>query len=79
MIGTQKRADLWESDKKAKDGMPGPGAHSKSYSSFSNTKGNVNFGSGRKPLKNENPGPGQYDNGRTLTQTKTASVRFGST
>lgn len=39
-IGTSKRTDIWNTDKKMKEGMPGPGAHTKSYSSFAETKVN---------------------------------------
>jgi hypothetical protein len=70
-IGTTKRSDLFESEKKKMEGMPGPGAHTQSYSSFGNTKNNTHFGSGRKDSRNENPGPGQYNQmGKNLTQQK---------
>ncbi len=62
------------------DGMPGPGHHTQSYSSFGNTKNNTHFGSGRKDSRNNNPGPGQYNEmGRNLTSNKSQSIRFGST
>jgi len=40
-IGTTKRNDIWGTDLKKKEGMPGPGHHTKSYSSFANTKTNT--------------------------------------
>ena len=76
-MGTTKRTELFNT----KEGMPGPGHHSQSYSSFANAKVN-NFGasSARKTSKNSNPGPGQYsEHGRNMTHTKSASVQFGST
>lgn len=79
-IGTAKRADIWSADKQAREGVPGPGAHTTSYSSFTQVKVN-SFGlsTGRRDERNNNPGPGQYDQlGRTLTHTKSNSVRFGS-
>lgn len=75
-IGTTKRQDLWSGTDKS---VPGPGAHTQSYSSFANTKGSTNFGSGRKEVRNNNPGPGQYQGDRQLTSTKSAAVRIGST
>mmetsp|Transcript_33034 Transcript_33034/g.40883 ORF Transcript_33034/g.40883 Transcript_33034/m.40883 type:complete len:125 (-) Transcript_33034:1036-1410(-) len=60
--------------------MPGPGQHTKSFSSFADAKGG-NFGAttARKGEKNSNPGPGHYtEMGRTLTHAKSSSVRFGS-
>lgn len=58
-IGSTKRADIWNTDKAKKEGLPGPGAHTKSYSSFAQTKVN-SFGlsSGRRDARNDNPGPG---------------------
>lgn len=56
---------------------PGPGSHTKSYSSFQTTN-KVNFGIGRKETRNDNPGPGQYNNKNTEIMVKSASVRIGS-
>ena len=67
-------------DRKKSEAAPGPGHHTQSYSSFSNTKVTANFASGRKESRNNNPGPGQYDSPDTKLVSKGGvSQRFNQT
>ena len=58
-IGTTKRPDIWEDQKKAGEAQPGPGNYISSTNTFGkNMKGVATMGSKYRAEKNSNPGPG---------------------
>ena len=82
-MGTMKRSGQWGAEKKASEGLPGPGQHLNSHSSFQNQKGGAaSFGTGRRlVVKGENtPGPGQYDqtDHKRVTSQNARQVKIGS-
>ena len=56
-MGTTQRADIWGTEKKKAEAMPGPGEFGDTYSSFKTGKG-VAFGGKYKNTVNSTPGPG---------------------